>query len=88
MRTSRFTDEQIIGILREYEAGEKLTELCRRHNVSPATFYKWRAKYGAMAVSDAKRLRALEEENRRLKQLLAETMLDNQALEGLLAKNW
>ena len=80
MRTSRFTDEQIIGIVREYEAGAKLTELCRRHNVSPTTFYKWRAKYGGMAVSDAKRLRALEEENRRLKQLLAESMLDNQAL--------
>ena len=88
MRTSRFTDEQIIGIVREYEAGEKLTELCRRHNVSPATFHKWRAKYGGMAVSDAKRLKALEEENRRLKQLLAESMLDNQALKGLLAKNW
>ena len=87
MRASRFTDEQIIGIVKEYEAGAKLTELCRRHNVSPATFYKWRAKYGGMAVSDAKRLRALEEENRRLKQLLADTMLDNQALKGrLLAK--
>jgi putative transposase len=88
MRTSRFTDEQIIGIVREYEAGAELTELCRRHNISPTTSYKWRAKYGGMAVSDAKRLRALEEENRRLKQLLADTMLDNQALEGLLAKNW
>ena len=88
MRTSRFTDEQIIGIVKEYEAGAKLAELCRRHNVSPATFYKWRAKYGGMAVSDAKRLRALEEENRRLKRLVAETMLDNQALKGLLAKNW
>ena len=94
MRTSRFTDEQIIGVVREYSwtaplfNGAKLTELCRRHNVSPTTFYKWRAKYGGMAVSDAKRLRALEEENRRLKQLLAETMLDNQALKGLLAKNW
>jgi putative transposase len=88
MRTSRFTDEQIIGIVREYEAGAKLAELYRRHNVSPATFYKWRAKYGGMAVSDAKRLRALEEENRRLTQLLADTMLDNQALKGLLARNW
>ena len=66
----------------------KLAELCRRHNVSPTTFYKWRAKYGGMAVSDAKRLKALEEENRRLKQLLADTLLDNQALKGLLAKNW
>ncbi len=88
MRTSRFTDEQIIGIVKEYEAGAKLAELCRRHGVSPATFYKWRAKYGGMAVSDAKRLKALEEENGRLKRLLAETMLDNQALKGLLAKNW
>ena len=88
MRKSRFTDEQIIGIVKEYEAGAKLAELCRRHGISPATFYKWRAKYGGMAASDAKRLRALEEENGRLKQLLAETMLDNQALKGLLAKNW
>jgi len=88
MRTSRFTDEQIIGIVKEYEAGAKLAELCRRHGVSPATFYKWRAKYGGMAVSDAKRLKALEEENRRLKQLLADTLLDNQALKGLPAKNW
>ena len=88
MRTSRFTEEQIIGIIREYEAGAKLAELCRRHNVSQTTFYKWRAKYGGMAASDAKRLKALEEENRRLKQLLADAMLDDQALKGLLAKNW
>ena len=88
MRTSRFTDEQIIGIVREYEAGAKLTELCRRHNISRTTFPKGRAKYGGMAVSDAERLKAREEENRRLKQLLADTLLDNQALKGLLAKNW
>ena len=89
MRTSRFTEEQIIGIIREYEAGAKLAELCRRHNVSQTTFYKWRARYGGMtAVSDAERLKALEAENRRLKQLLADAMLDNQALKGLLAKNW
>ena len=88
MRTSRFTGERIIGIVKGYEAGAKLAELCRRHGISPAAFYKWRAKYGGMAVSDAKRLKALEEENRRLKQLLADAMLDNQALKGLLAKNW
>ena len=91
MRTSRFTDEQIIGIVREYEAGAKLAELCRRHGISPATFYlrvASQARRHGGAVSDAKRLKALEEKNRRLKQLLAETMLDNRALKGLLAKNW
>ena len=88
MRKSRFSEEQIIGILREYEAGAKLAELSRRHNVSPTTFYKWRSKFGGMTVSDAKRLKGLEDENRRLKQLLADAMLDNQALKGLLAKNW
>ena len=88
MRTSRFTDEQIIGTVREYEAGAKPAELRRRHGISSATCDKGRAKYGGMAVSDATRLRALEEENRRLEQLLADTMLDNQALKGLLARNW
>src|SRR3954451_16913402 len=72
MRTSRFTEEQIIGIVREHAAGAKLDELCRRHNVSPTTFYKWRAKYAGVTVSEAKRLRALEAENRRLKRLLAD----------------
>ena len=88
MRKSRFSEEQIIAILREYEAGAKLEELCRRHNVSQTTFYKWRAKYGGMTVSDAKRLKSLEDENRRLKELLAEALLDNKALKGLLEKNW
>ncbi len=87
MRKSRFSEEQIIGILKEYEAGEKVIDLCRRHNVSQATLYKWRAKYGGMEVSEARRLRSLEDENRRLKEMLAETLLDNRALKGLLAKN-
>ena len=88
MRKSRFSEEQIIGILREHEAGAKLDELCRRHNVSQTTFDKWRAKYGGMTMSDAERLTSLEDENRRLKELLAEALLDNKALKGLLEKNW
>ena len=88
MRRSRFTDEQIIGVVREYEAGAKLAELCRRHGISSATFYKWRAKYGGMAVSDAKRLRALEDENARLKRLYADAMLDNAGLKDLLSRKW
>jgi putative transposase len=82
MRRSRFGEEQIIAILREQEAGAT-SEVCRRHG----TFYKWKAKYGGMEVSDAKRLKGLEDENRRLKKLLAEAMLDNAALKDLLGKN-
>ncbi len=87
MRRSRYSEEQIIGILREQEAGMATSELCRRHGISDATFYKWKAKYGGMEVSDAKRLRGLEDENRRLKKLLAEAMLDNAALKDILGKN-
>jgi putative transposase len=87
MRRSRFGEEQNIAILREQEAGAATGEVCRRHGISDATFYKWKAKYGGMEVSDAKRLKGLEDENRRLKKLLAESMLDNAALKDLLGKN-
>jgi len=82
MKPSRYTEEQIIGILREQEAGAKTAEVCRKHGISSATFYKWKAKYGGLDVSDAKRLRALQDENTKLKKLLAEAMLDNAMLEG------
>jgi putative transposase len=88
MRKGRFSEEQIIAIIREHEAGAKVGDLCRRHGVSSTTLYKWKAKFGGMTVPEARRLRSLEDENRRLKHLLAETMLDNQALKGLLAKKW
>jgi putative transposase len=82
----RFTEEQIIGVLREGEAGLKPTELCRKHGVSEATYYNWKAKFGKMTVSDAQRLKALEQENNKLKRLLAESMLDNAALKELLSR--
>ena len=88
MKRSRFTEEQIIGILREQEAGVATAEVCRRHGVSSATFYKWKAKYGGLDVSEARRLKALEDENAKLKRMLADAMLDNVALKDLLGKKW
>jgi putative transposase len=88
MKRSRFSEEQIIAILREHEAGVKTDEVCRKNGISSATFYKWKAKYGGMDVSDARRLKALEDENGKLKKLLAETMLDNAILKDIAAKKW
>jgi putative transposase len=88
MTRKRYTEEQIIGILKESEAGVNTQELCRKHGVSDASFYKWKAKYGGMDVSDARRLKALEGENSRLKRIVADLTLDNQALKELNSKNW
>jgi putative transposase len=88
VRRSGFSEEQIISILKEQEAGMATAELCRRHGISPATFYKWKSKFGVMDVSEAKRLRALEDENAKLKKLLAETMLDNAMFKDLAGKKW
>ena len=88
MKRKRFAEEQIISVLREHEAGMKTGDLARKHGISEATLYNWKAKYGGMDVSDARRLRALEDENGKLKKLLADAMLDNSALKTLLVKKW
>ncbi len=88
MKRSRFSEEQIIGILKEHEAGVSVADLCRKHGVSDASVYKWKARFGGMDVSEAKRLRALEDENGKLKRMLADAMLDNVALKDLLGKKW
>jgi putative transposase len=88
MKRSRFTEEQIIGILREQEAGMRTADVCRKHGVSEATFNKYKAKYGGMDVSEARRLKALEDENAKLKKLLAEAMLDNAMLKDIASKEW
>ena len=88
MKANRFTEEQIIGILQQAEAGAKATDLCRQHGMGEATFYKWKAKYGGLQVSDAQRLKRLEEENAKLKRVVADLTLDNVALKDLLGKKW
>lgn len=88
MKAKRFSEEQIIGILKEAEAGAVVLDLCRKHGMSSATFYAWKAKYGGLEVSEARRLKALEDENSKLKRLLADAMLDNAGLKDLLAKKW
>ena len=88
MKRKRFTEEQIIGVLREHEVGAKTADLCRKHGISEATFYSWKSKFGGLDVSEARRLKQLEGENARLKKLLADSMLDNAALKDLLSKKW
>jgi putative transposase len=88
MKRSRFTEEQIIAVLREQEAGVPTVDVCRKHGMSTATFYAWKAKFGGMDVSEAKRLKSLEDENAKLKRLLADAMLDNVALKDLLSKKF
>lgn len=88
MKRSRFSEEQIIGMLKEHEAGVPVAELCRKHGVSDASIYKWKARFGGMEVSEARRLRVLEDENTKLKRMLADAMLDNVALKDLLGKKW
>ena len=88
MKQGRFSEEQIIGILKQNEAGAAVTQLCREYGIGESTFYKWKSKYGGLEVNEAKRLRALEDENSRLKRLLANAMLDNAALKDVLSKKW
>ena len=88
MSNKKFTEEQIINILKEAEAGAKIADLCRRHGVSDATFYRWKAKYTGLTLSELKRLKTLEDENRRLKQIVADQALDNRVLKELLSKNF
>ena len=88
MKGKRFTEEQIISVLKELDAGAAPKEVCRRHGISEQSIYRWKAKYGGMEISDARRLRALEEENRRLKHLVADLTLDNQALKAVVTKKW
>lgn len=88
MRKSRFSEEQIVGILKEHEAGSGTTAVCRRHGISAQTFYRWKGRFGGLEVREATRLKALEDENARLKRLVAEQALDNQILKDLLRKNW
>ena len=88
MKKSRFSDAQIVAVLQEHEKGAKVADLCRKHGVTEPTFYRWKRKYGGMDVTETRRLKALEEENRRLKQLVAEQALDNRVLQALLGKKW
>jgi len=88
MRGTRHSEEQIIAILKQAESGVKTAELCRQHNITEATYYRWKAKYGGMEVSEAKKLKQLEEENRKLKHVVADLTLDNLALKDVLSKNW
>jgi putative transposase len=88
MKRSRFSEEQIIGILKEQEAGSATADVCRRHGISSATFYKWKARFGGLEVSEARRLKALEDENARLKRLLADAMLDNAVLRDVAGEKW
>jgi putative transposase len=88
MKKTKYTEEQIVGILKEAEAGITVSEICRKYGISDATYYNWKAKYGGMTASDIKRLRQLEDENRRLKHLVADLTLDNQALKAVISKNF